>query len=266
MIRKWKKLVSLSLVLVMSIFVLAPTSVNANDIIASEDLAIGSESALYSVNGKNASAALCQVLEQYDVNICNSTLIEVRPLVENEQANVLVVTNEENGLLMKDVVLNFDEDGDVLPIVDVNQGDVSVCGGSTITRPTGKSYSIKATAVYNQRSNEFATSYYQPIGAYFFYYNTGNANVSYIKIEYSCDGFEYTYPGFVAVNNNVEYVHSIVVSRSSPAKSTMYQTVNEYRSDRVIYTATGSLNVGQYMAFTYTVDGDTQRNSVRIVD
>ena len=232
----------------MSIFVLAPTSVNANDIIASADLAIGSESALYSVNGKNASAALCQVLEQYDVNICNSTLIEVRPLVENEQANVLVVTNEENGLLMKDVVLNFDEDGDVLPIVDVNQGDVSVCGGSTITRPTGKSYSIKATAVYNQRSNEFATSYYQPIGAYFFYYNTGNANVSYIKIEYSCDGVEYTYPG------------------SSPAKSTMYQTVNEYRSDRVIYTATGSLNVGQYMAFTYTVDGDTQRNSVRIVD
>lgn len=34
--RKWKKLLSLSLVLVMSIFVLAPTSVNANDVVQEE--------------------------------------------------------------------------------------------------------------------------------------------------------------------------------------------------------------------------------------
>lgn len=264
--RKWKKLLSLSLALAMLNFVLAPASANANDIIVSEDLAICSESALYSVNGNSASVALCQVLEEYNVNICDTTLIEVRPLVEECDANALVVTNEQNGVLTKDVVLNFDENGDVQPIVDINQGDVSVCAGSTITQPTGESYSIKATAVYNQRTNSFATSYYQPIGAYFFYYNTGSANVSYIKIEYSCEGFEYTYPGFVAINNNDEYIHLIEVSKTSPAKSTMYQTVKEYRSDRVIYTATGSPFVGQYMGFTYTVNGNTQTSSVRIVD
>lgn len=252
----------------MALLVASPVHAEGNNgQLSSQDLVISPDAVLYSINGKQATEELCQNLESYDIYVSDNTLIEVRPLLTNSAANVLIVTNEENGLMTKDVLIDIDENGQVQPIVITDNADVSLCGGSTIERPTGKTYSIKATAVYNQRTDSsLLSSYYQPIGAYFFYYNTGSSSVTYIKIEYSCDGFEYTYPGFTAINNSAEYEHMITVTKSSPATNTMYHTVNEYRSDRVICTISGSPMVGQYMGFTYTVNGTTKTHSVRIVD
>ena len=244
------------------------TNVNAKNGVQDNSDRVFSEKVLYNFNGKTTPDVLQQKLERHDVALKEDTRVKIVQLEDNSDATALVITNKEDEMLIQDVILDFGDDGEVQPInVGLESAGASTRAGSTVTQPSNASYSIKATAVYNQKiDNNLLSSYFQPVGAYFFYYNTGSSTVSYIKIQYETVGYLYSYnssTGATAKLSDTQTEYVIPVEKSSPATSTMYQTVKTMSSDRVIWTGTG-LNSGLYMQFQYVVNGSTRTTAVAI--
>lgn len=259
MSKKMKNFVSLSLVLIMSVLVFGSSLVSARENESCEEIlndpVISSESDTYSVRGEDAPASICQRLYDMNVTVEDDSLIEFISSDSTSDGTAIVVTNTEGSTMTKDVVLFIGKDGEVQNLAIEDESSVSPMAGGTIEYPFNEGFAIRATAVYNQRVDSFfCGNYYQPIGVYFFFSNDEDCYVTYVKVDYQCDGFEYSYPGFEMVSDD-EYMHVITVEKEFPAVSTMYHTENSYRTDRVICTSSGSLNVGQYLVFTYRLDG-----------
>lgn len=264
MLKNWKCIVSMLMVAVVIVGLIVPSTkldAASSQGISLQDLVAPAEDASYSVRGIHVPDSLSQTLKEYDVNIGLNTLIEVRPMDDDSCGNALVITNVTSNQVVKDVIIDVDKNGEILPInVNVDNG-VSVLGGTTVEYPDNKAFSIKATAVYNQRPYQNTLySYYQPVGSYFFLYDDGNSGVSYIETEYICYGFEYTYPGYVLANEN-PYTHTIFVKKSSPSKNTMYHAYDEYNTSRVIWTGSGAEGCGQYLFVRYRINGGTLHES-----
>ena len=257
MMRKRKRLMGLCLSIVLFATLFLPMNVNAS--LSREGIKEGSimssANSLCSVEGKKIPSALIESLKVYDVNINPDTLLEVVPLTEGSGESVLAVTNIINNKVVKDFVFAFDEEGNILSPQISNSSNAVQRDGSSVEYPYNEGFVIRATAVYNQKSYmNTLHSYYQPIAVYFVFYNSDGSYVTYIEVEYLCIGYEYTYPGYVEISGN-EYRHSIVVTKDIPSTNTMYQAYNEYNKNRVIWTGSGSQNVGQYLIFTYRLDG-----------
>ena len=122
---------------------------------------------------------------------------------------------------------------------------------------------IRGTAVYNQYSDGFSASYYQPVGAYFTYQKYEDCTVNNIEMLYICDGFVRSYPEFEALSST-EYIYTITVSQSNPRSSYMYSTTDPYYTNRVIYTGSGSPMVGQFLTFNTVVNGESAGYTVKL--
>ncbi len=234
---------------------------------------VNAEETTFSINShNNMSLLVSDVSESFKTSIENMGIemdhlssVQIVPLEQNKEkqaGNVLVITNEDGDIVKKDVLLLIDQDG------------TAGLSATTIARAIGSSDAtfppaswddrllIHATGVYNQFTNGFDSNFYQPIGTYFSYEKYKSCNVSNIMIDFITEGSDYTYPGFESLGRSVGHV--INVSQNNPAVGATYSKNDPYRSDRVIYTGGGSLNLGLAITFTMTIDGTTTGYTVKM--
>lgn len=219
---------------------------------------------MIAMSGSDASDTMKNRIEQAGVSVTDESIIQLVPISSSQktQSRALVITNEVGNTITKDVLLMATDEG-----VGFEQGgDVSTRAGSSAEFPPlswdGR-YVVRGTAVYNQYSDGLFSSYYQPTDVYFTYQKYKNCTVNSIELLYICDGFEYSYPGFNSLGDT-EREYIITVSKSSPAPSTMYSTSRPYSSNRVIFTASGSPFVGQFLTFNTVVDGKSDGYTVKL--
>ena len=67
---------------------------------------------------------------------------------------------------------------------------------------------------------------YQPLGVYFFYYDNGVNDVSYIKVVYSCIGIHCTYPDKSPIDGDIPINYPIEVEKNNPNSNTIYSTTD----------------------------------------
>lgn len=217
------------------------------------------------MTGSDVSALMKSKIEETGVTVSSESIIELVPISSTQRENTnsaLVVTNEDGNTVTKDVLLMVTDEG----VGFEAGGDASTRAGTTVEFPPlswdGR-YVVRGTAVYNQYNNGFIPYYYQPIGAYFTYTKYQTCTVNSITIRYICDGFEYSYPGFSSLGYpELEYV--IVVTKASPAESTMYSTTDPYNTSRVIFTGSGSPFIGQYLTFNTVANGEPNNYTVKL--
>lgn len=257
MFKHIRKITSLLLVLALVTVSMGVFTVSAEDGTpegkTAAELFTPSENSLYSVTGLHASADLCTKLESYGIHVQNDTLIEVIPTGISRDATALQITSAEDNSVTKTLCMFVDEEGKVQPPLVGNTGSVSTREGSNTTiDPNDDSFVIRIAVSYN-RYNLF---YYRPISALFTYSHDGSYKVTKASIEYGCCGYEFTYPGLVAIENDsplYTYTYTMSVSTNNPQTNTVYSVNDPYRSDRVINTASG-INSGQYVDYSFETD------------
>ena len=261
MLKKSSRFVGMFLAVIMLIVAFIPASVEAYDDVSLENLEkiekqilSPSENALYSVTGKKVTGQVEAILKAYEVNVKDKTLIEVLPADAGNGANVLVVTNLENNLVSKEMLINLAETGELKPMVEMNEDCASPMDGGTVGYDDANhSIVLKATGVYNTYYAQGVVPYVRPIGSYFMLYDKKGNSVSYVQTIYTCGGYTFSYPAFKDLNTFESW--KITVSRDNPSVNTMYSQTKEYASNKVIYVAGGHISAGQNMTFYVTVNG-----------
>ncbi|WP_144941353.1 hypothetical protein [Paenibacillus sp. 32O-W] len=234
---------------------------------------LASKGALVQTRAEFVGQSVIDYLQANDVTVDKDSIIEILPLAKSNNAlahssynTVLSVTNVENGKVYKDVLITYTEGSDgLLSVVDVPvnsragqslSGEVQPFAGHTIEFPPDSwddRLTIRGTAVYDiYYDSSGIFSYYSPYGVYFTYTKGSAKNVSYISVNYICEGGVYSYPGFESLGYTVS--HSVKVSQSNPATNTMYHNTNYFDSNKVILLS-GTPFAGNSMTFDFTVDG-----------
>lgn len=85
----------------------------------------------------------------------------------------------------------------------------------------------------------------------FYYTKMKDCNVSNIRVTYSCEGAEYSYPGYVYLS--FDGYHEIVVDRNNPNVNYLYSATNYYDPNKVIHAAS-SVDMNS-MTYEFTIDG-----------
>lgn len=221
--------------------------------------------AVYTIDGAKVSAFIKEKITNTGVNLTNNSVVQLVPLSSVQKANngsALVITNISGVTVTKDVLVLVSDEG-----VGFRQNDTAITRGSGTAEFPPLSwdgrYVVRGTAVYNQYSDGFYSSFYQPVGVYFTYQTYTSCNVSNVKLTYICDGFEHTYPGFQDLGLP-EISYTIAVEKASPVQSVMYSTTKAYNTSRVIFTGSGSPLVGQFLTFDTVVDGVSAGYTVTI--
>lgn len=213
------------------------------------------------MTGSETSDTMKNRIEEAGVCVTDESTIQLVP-ISSSQNSALVITNVEGNTVTKDVLMMVTDEG-----IGFEQGsDVSTRAGTTVEFPPlswdGR-YVVRGTAVYNQYTYGTSSAYYQPVGVYFFYYKYEDCTVSDISVMYVCQGFEASLPNFEFLSED-EFVYSITVAKTNPSQSYMYSKTDEYNSNRVIYTGSGSPFIGQNLTFETVVDGEYWTRSVAI--
>lgn len=271
-----KKLFTLVLVISFIINIFSVITALAEEPILSKttsEPSLLSENALFQIRAEFAPQSIVDYLKENGITVKDDSIIEILPikeemggLTEDSYNTILCVTNIDGDTVYKDVLITFTKDDNgSLTIFDVptNLNDIHPTAGTTIEFPPDSwddRLTIRGTAVYNLYSDGFWT-YYQPYGCYFTYTKKSGITVSYISVEYICDGFVYTYPAFKPLNYEVEHV--VGVYKYNPAPNTMYSNTNYFDSDKVIDVSSGSPFVGNFLTFHYTIDGKTYGYTVK---
>ncbi|GIP29045.1 hypothetical protein J23TS9_41750 [Paenibacillus sp. J23TS9] len=261
---------------VMSVFVglFSSAAASAEKIEEIDTSLLASKGALVQTKGSLVGQSVIDYFKANDVPVDNNSIIEILPLTQSGNSltqdspyhTVLSVTNVENGEVHKDVLVTYaDEKDGSLSVVDVpvnskgvqsGSGEVQPFAGTTIEFPPDswdKRLTIRATAVYDTYSDGIYT-YYSPWGAYFTYTKGTANNISFISVDYICDGAVYSNPGFKYQNRSAS--HSVKVSQSNPNASTMYSNTKYFESGKVLLLS-GSPSAGNSITFEFTADGSS---------
>lgn len=229
---------------------------------AQETEAYSTPTVLFSIRGQTVSRQVKNYIEENGIEISDDSLIEIIPISSQKQRsmtkNIISVTTQKGTQIEKEFLLSFQqtEDGkaEIIDVPETILSPIQPRDGHTSDTSNWNDYAtIKGTAVYDLY-NENGTYYYQPYGCYFFVNKkVSDADVSFVSVSYSCDGFVYTYPDFQ--NCDYEDEHLITVTQYNPKTSTMYSKISYYDSDKVLKTSTGSPFVGNSLTYTYTING-----------
>ena len=239
-----------------------------------------SDEILYCFRGQDAPAKLLEELNALAVHVDENTLLKVvrmqtstrcteSAMTSATNPTVLMVTNTNGRNVTTDVFLAIGSDGNFISVMPEDGVPATPRAGGSAYLPPDGSNLVRATAVYNKvyKSSDIYHffPYYQPVGVYFIYYSDGVSVLSIASVCYLASGFEYTYPGFVEISNNI-HDHTIVKYVSNPASNTYYNAVNEYSTDRALHVTSGAPDVGQYFVYTFRIDGNFISGTVRIFD
>ena len=220
--------------------------------VGNEDFVV-SENILLSMEGSEASELVKSQIEETGVIVNESTKIElIAPsrtearTAENSNGidSALFVTNVVGNTVTTDVIIPGYEDGLGFQIEDVPM----TRAGYSIDCDWYADFTVRGTAVFNYLPEGSMLSCYQPIGAYFTYQkNNSEADIRRIEVTYTCEGAEYTYPGYESLDSTVAW--AIPVSEFRPSPNVMYSLNSPYYTDRVIFTGAGGGYSRQYLSF-----------------
>lgn len=264
--KKQLKILSLVLSIALLLISAAPFTVNAFDSINMDDnaeLITPSDNAIYSVWGNAAPASLCQELTALNVTVTANTLIEILPLTSGS-GTALTVTNASNSTIIKDFIFGLGDNGHFSEILPIDDGTAELMAGTNIGYPDDMSL-VKASAVYNIVYSD--TQYlptgalYQPLGSYFFYYADGVHDVTYVHVDYTCIGFEYTYPGLEALSGNIPTSYHAPITKYNPVSNAIYSNTNAYPSNKALQL-NPPLGAVQTLYINITVDGTTIEDGI----
>lgn len=225
---------------------------------------------ILSMMGKSVSNAFVDDVAKLGISITENSKIEIVPVKStlstraqtDSNATALIVTNTIDDVTSKDVALMINDDGSINSVTP-NMLSIATRGSESAQFPPKSwdgRYIITGTATYTNPKGE----YYRPTKVSFTYKKYETCTVNSIKVQYICDGFEYTYPGYESISdNNIEWV--ISKSATSPSEGKSYSNPDRpYSSSKVIYTGSGSPSVGHFLTFTPTVNGEKTSYTVRL--
>ena len=213
----------------------------------------------FSIQGRQASSAMVEMLEEEGIAVTEDTVIKVVPLSSTEpgiapqssngdsDGSALVITNKEGTEVTTDVVAFVAADGS--GFADMSKALVQRSGFHDF--PVSK-VMIHGIAVYNQYEDD-CLLFTHPEGVKFNYRKLQACDVSAITMIYVCSGSDYRYPEFTSLNKFVDY--NIRVDKANPNTGATYSKSQPYRSDRIIYTGTGGTSPGNSLTFTVVLDG-----------
>lgn len=230
-----------------------------------------SNGSIYRVDGSCMNPLFRDGIVSLGISVTDNTLVEVVPANRMTDAGsivglstALVITNRTGDSVVKDVVIMVDSYGDIrsVPVTSLAHAGAATMSSSSATFPPTSwdgRYVITARAVYDNPLGE----YYRPRKVEFSYVKYETCTVNSIRVQYICDGFAYTYPGYTSLGDDeIEWV--ISKQASSPTAGTTYSTTRAYSSSKVIYTGSGSPSVGQFLTFTPKVDNQQTSYTVRL--
>ena len=238
-----KRFISMVIIAVMILSIGSVQAVPISD----KDISVipFSDNAIDSVMGRNVSTRVEQGLKDYGIDINDDSLIEIIPVLSNDpsisskksagyNATAIVVTNLNGSTVTKDALIMVGKNGLPEYLTIGNSSSPMPRDGSTVEFPYDSwdgRYVVRGTAVYNTYYDGIYACH-QPVGAYFTYRKNQTCN---------------TY-----------------VTQYSPATNYMYSTTNQYNTNRVIWTNSGSPFVGQFLTFNTTVDGKSSGYTIPI--
>ncbi len=270
---KMKKLVAFITVLALFISSIT-TSVSAKEITRSLEIDKNEGQVIFTSTPDRAFPWLLDVITQENILLNDNSIIQVLDLSNQythssyqkeigiESNDIAIqVTNSFGTTVIQDILLFA---GDC-SIDDQNSG-ISPMSSYTQDYTYNNLVVIHGTAVYTKiEVVESAISYsyyYQPIGVYFRYDKLKDCNVSYISVDYICDGYVYSYPGFTELG---ETINSIVVEQYNPRVSYMYSKTDQYPTDRVIRPER-AYEDGHFFNFTFTINGSTYSDVINFTN
>ena len=207
-------------------------------------------------------------LQENDVVISDTSVLEIIPLGNRTSSIVssadvptaLVITNETQEYVTKDVLLLIDQDGSPdrisLPMVGANSPKDSSSANFPPLSWDGD-FMIHATAEYQQYSGV----YIRPSAVSFSYTKYRDCNISSIAVSYIVDGFRYSYPSFTNLGYD-EYVYTVTASKTTPEEGWTYRNFKAFFSGEVLYIGAGSPFVGQFLTFDFVKNGVTRGDTV----
>ena len=256
-----------TILLSVMLFCITTINVNATQLESAKVTAV-SETALMSVRASAVPESAIEVLEKNGAVIDNDTLIEVLRVNDTEDTAVCV-TNINDGILEKDIYISYVEDEENNLVIDNSFAEALAQGydydmsASFPPLSWNGDYIVHATASAEIFSDGIFT-YYKPYGCEFYYENYAGVSISSIEVEYICDGFLYSYPGFDYLDLD-EYVHVVSVYKSNPVAGTVYRNTNSFPySDKVLSVSAGSPFVGNFITFSTYVNGELETYTVTL--
>lgn len=261
-----KRLMSLILSLLMLIGVF---TLNAS----AEQVGLSTETEddYLTVVATDASPEFIEEVEDAGVNVTDTTVFQMTPVAmegvsrstaSNENGTALVVTNQTGDMVTKDVFVPMEEDSVGFQLSPETRASGNFTYNATLVG-SGK-VTIRGTATFNQYDafSGLGWIYFRPLSAQFSYTKNTSCTVSYIELEYECNGPICTYPDLVETSQDAD--HIITVYRSSPATGTTYVTNQPYDAAGGSKVIRPYLPDGHTLTFRTEVDGTEKGMTVRI--
>lgn len=267
--KRFRKYVGLVMALVMVMLVMSPMA-QANSIIGemtTEQMLLPSPNAIYSAYGVNIPGALCEELQEINVQVNNGTLVEVLPFEDNMEATALVVTNKNGDTVVKDFIATVDEEYGFLPTLVVEENTVSPQAG--FTDYIGPYDLIRATAAYelvykSEDDRLFGlVEGVRPLSMLFICYPDEDYSISYAAVSFDTYGFVRDLTTFEDISDDNFDIHPISQTAANPVRGRIYNMSDPIASNRYMYISSGALDVGMYFTFIVTVNGSTDDGTVR---
>lgn len=264
------KLMGILLSFALLFSIVTPLTVNAVGGAYNEEKTIpSSQKTLYSAKGSAVPDSLYRELATMNVTVNSDTLIEIIQM-DSGTGSALVVTNINETTVSKDIIFGVEEDGQVTTIQPVDESSAMTRAGYHTWFSDDCLSLVKATAVYNilyiERMDIGYGQYiewsplYQPQGVYFFYYDNGVNEVTYIEVLYVCQGVHCTYPDKTPIDGTIPIAHPIVVAKRNPNSNTIYSTTDPLEAGTGLDVVEG-LCV-QRLSIKMEVDGDIIEDGV----
>lgn len=180
----------------------------------------------------------------------------------DSSGNALIITNTDGESLTTSAVLFYNDSG-LMSFEHAENGKAR--GSQRYDFPLNdktRKYVVYATAyfdAYNSDKRPLSTGqgarYVRPLDLQVFVQKNNPCTIEQITVEYITCGFECTYPGFVTIGGDWDYVDwNMKVSEEFVSVNTVYQDRNPYYSDRVI-DIFGGVVVGHMLDIRVIVDG-----------
>lgn len=230
------KLMGILLSFVLLFSIVAPLTVNAVGGAYGEEKTISSsQKMLYRVKGMAVPDGLRRELASMNVAVNNDTLIEIIRM-ESGTGSAVVITNTNETTVSKDIIFGVEDDGQIATIQPVHESSAMTRAGYHTWFSDDCLSLVKATAVYNILYTDYIDlgygqpvgcfPIYQPQGVYFFYYDNGVNDVTYVKIVYSCQGILCTYPDKTPIDGTIPISYPIPVEKRNPNPNTIYSATD----------------------------------------
>ena len=212
----------------------------------------------FSIQGRQASSAMVEMLEEEGIAVTEDTTIQLVPLSSPQRSNsgnVLVITNQEGAIVTQDTLLLVSDDG--VGFADMN--DV-MSRGSDGTDHENDKMMVHGVATYERHTD--VSVFHRPLKASFSYKKYKTCDVSAITFAYECTGGIYSYPDYKYQHKDTTY--RIRVDKVNPVASRTYSKSSPYPSDRVICTSSGAGGAGNTITYNVVVDGERIEESHNI--